>query len=171
MATSTSSPELSSEATFNVAIKNDGFKSATKAPAWKDLFAFTKSQHIGVFIAALVAATAAAVLRTALSIILGRIFDIITGLASDNGSGTRSLTAVSTWCYVLVGLGCVSWIANTMFLASWVAFGEMQANSARKLVVTGFITKDVEWFESISDGLAGVCTRVQTYATECPLDM
>ncbi|EFY91496.1 ABC a-pheromone efflux pump AtrD [Metarhizium acridum CQMa 102] len=119
--------------------------------SWKRLLFFTRKQHIGVLSAALGAAALVAALRTLLSVVLGRIFDIISQLGQGARTGQIALADVSTWCLVLVGLGIGSWMANSLFLGLWIVFGELQAREARKRAFTSLLSQRPEWFAALND--------------------
>lgn len=121
--------------------------------SWKLLLFFTRKQHIGIFSAALGAAALVSALRTLLSIVLGRVFDIISQLGQGARTGQIALADVSTWCLVLVGLGIGSWMVNSSFLGLWIIFGELQAREARRLVFTSLLSKRPEWFAALNDGV------------------
>lgn len=130
--------------------------------SWKLLLFFTRKQHIGIFSAALGAAALVSALRTLLSIVLGRVFDIISQLGQGARTGQIALADVSTWCLVLVSLGIGSWMVNSSFLGLWIIFGELQAREARRLVFTSLLSKRPEWFAALNDGVEGLHIRLHT---------
>ena len=87
------------------------------------LFVFTKASHLATLIAAILASTAAAGLRTVFAIFLGRIFDIFAAFGSGIRSGDSSVRGVSEWCLLLTGLGLGNWLASASLLSFWIAFG------------------------------------------------
>ncbi|KJK78397.1 hypothetical protein H634G_06570 [Metarhizium anisopliae BRIP 53293] len=137
--------------------------------SWKLLLFFTRKQHIGIFSAALGAAALVSALRTLLSIVLGRVFDIISQLGQGALTGQIALADVSTWCLVLVGLGIGSWMVNSSFLGLWIIFGELQAREARRLVFTSLLSKRPEWFAALNDGVEGLHVRLHTQIRDLQL--
>lgn len=136
----------------------------TKDPySWRILFSFTKRGHLGILAGALAAAALVSALRTLLSVILGRIFDLISQFGQGIRTGHSTLADVSTLCLVLVGMGIGSWTANSSFLSLWVVFGELQANEARNQVFASLLSKQVEWFSTIKGGIEGLHSRIYTY--------
>lgn len=136
---------------------------------WSSLFAFTRPAHVRVLVVAIVASGATTALRTALAVFLGRIFEVIAAYDSGLWSGPTVLEAVSKWCLVLLGLGLANWLANAAFLALWIVFGELQADSARRHVFGSMLTHHLAWFDVLDQGIPGLLVRIKTYATKCSL--
>ncbi|KAF5983553.1 ABC transporter [Fusarium bulbicola] len=137
--------------------------------SWKQLFLFTRRSHSGALIAALLAAGFSAGFKTVLSVILGKVFDIIAGFGNGSLSGDEALSQVGRWAIVLVGLGIGNWIASTTFLALWVIFGELQACSVRQDIFASLLSKDMAWFDSQSEGISSLLIRIQTQTRELQL--
>ncbi|KAK5992982.1 Alpha-factor-transporting ATPase [Cladobotryum mycophilum] len=137
--------------------------------SWKHLFAFTKKKHAGPLVAALLSSAFSAALKTVLAIILGKIFDIVADFGNGKKDGKDTLTNVSQWCLVLVGLGIGNWLASSAFLASWVVFGELQANSVREDVFSSLLSRGMAWFDSLYQGISSLLVRVQTQTRELQL--
>ncbi|KAG5985468.1 hypothetical protein E4U55_000030 [Claviceps digitariae] len=121
--------------------------------SWTSLFSFTRKAHAGILLAALAATALVASLKTLLSVFLGRIFEVVSQLADGTRSQESALAEVSRWCIVLVGLGLSNWMANTSFLSFWTIFGELQANQVRIEVTSGLLSRNVEWFGHLQDGI------------------
>ncbi|PNY25196.1 Alpha-factor-transporting ATPase [Tolypocladium capitatum] len=138
-------------------------------PSWRSLFAFTKRSHAGVLSAAVVASAVTAALRTVLAIFLGRIFDVIAEFGNGTRTGDGALEDVSKWCLVLIGLGFGNWLANTAFLSLWIAFGELQADSARLDTFNSLLARDLAWFDALSQGISSLLVRIQTQTRELQL--
>lgn len=133
--------------------------------SWKQLFLFTRRSHSAALIAALLAAGFSAGFKTVLSVILGKIFDIIAGFGNGSLDGGEALSQVSGWAVVLVGMGIGNWMASTAFLALWVIFGELQAHSVRHDIFASLLSKDMAWFDSQSEGISSLLIRIQTYVS------
>ncbi|KAG6002325.1 hypothetical protein E4U21_003240 [Claviceps maximensis] len=126
---------------------------ATFFCSWASLFSFTRKTHAGILLAALAATALVASLKTAFSLFLGRIFDVVSQVANETRSEESALAEVSRWCIVLVGLGFSNWMANTSFLSFWTIFGELQASQARNEVTSGLVSQNVEWFGQLRGGI------------------
>ncbi|KAM5350592.1 hypothetical protein ACJ41O_007097 [Fusarium nematophilum] len=137
--------------------------------SWRQLFLFTRSAHTGVLIAAFIAAGFTGAFKTVLAIILGKVFDIIAGFGNGSLDGSGTLSDISMWSLVLLGLGIGNWIASTAFLALWVIFGELQANSVRRGIFASLLSKDMAWFDSQTEGISSLLVRIQTQTRELQL--
>ncbi|KAF5618531.1 STE6 [Fusarium sp. NRRL 52700] len=137
--------------------------------SWKQLFLFTRRSHSGALIAALLAAGFSAGFKTVLSVILGKVFDIIAAFGNGSLNGDEALSQVAGWALVFVGLGIGNWIASTAFLALWVVFGELQACSIRQDIFASLLSKDMAWFDSQSEGISSLLIRIQTQTRELQL--
>lgn len=130
--------------------------------SFRDLFAFTKWQHAGALTMALLASASNAALKTTLAVILGRIFDLVAGFGSGANDGGFTLREVSKWCLIITGLGIGQWLSNTLFLSFWTFFGELQAESVRRVMFTRLLAKDMAWFDTLEQGVSSLLVRVQT---------
>jgi ATP-binding cassette subfamily B (MDR/TAP) protein 1 len=110
----------------------------------------------------MVATVLAAGLKTALAVLLGKTFNVMSAYAAGTASAEETRNEVAMWCYVLFGIGGANWLANTAFLALWIAFGELQANSARRDIFNTLLWKDMAWFDSQEKGISSLLVRVQT---------
>ncbi|RCI13620.1 hypothetical protein L249_5568 [Ophiocordyceps polyrhachis-furcata BCC 54312] len=134
--------------------------------SWGSIFAFTTRRHYLVLFPAILASLAVAALHTVLAIVLGRIFEVVARFGNGNLSGHDAFEAVSRWCLVLLGLGFATCLVNAAFLALWVAFGELQADNARRRVFQSLLAKDMAWFDTLEHGLPGLLSRIQTQTRE-----
>ncbi|KAK7416797.1 ATP-dependent permease [Neonectria punicea] len=134
--------------------------------SWKHLFVFTKRAHTLPLIGALLASTVAAGFKTILAIILGKVFDIIAGFGNGSLDGSEALSDISKWSLILMGLGIGYWLANSAFLALWVIFGELQAESVRRDLFENLLSRDMAWFDSQSEGISSLLIRIQTQTRE-----
>ncbi|RSL43225.1 hypothetical protein CEP53_011802 [Fusarium sp. AF-6] len=130
--------------------------------SWRQLFLFTRKSHTGTLIAALIASAFTAAFKTVLAVILGKIFDVTAGFGNGSLSRSETLSDISMWSLVLLGLGIGNWIASTAFLALWVVFGELQASSVRKDMFVGLLAKDMAWFDAQTEGISSLLVRIQT---------
>lgn len=129
---------------------------------WKHMFSFMRWSHTWPLLAAMVATVIAAALKTLLAILLGRTFDVMTNYAAGTSGAEETKNGVTMWCYVLFGVGAANWLANTAFLALWIAFGELQANSARRDIFDTLVWEDMGWFDSQEQGVSSLLVRIQT---------
>ncbi|KAI8714130.1 hypothetical protein NCS52_01132400 [Fusarium sp. LHS14.1] len=137
--------------------------------SWRQLFLFTRKSHTGALIAAIIAAAFTAAFKTVLAVILGKIFDVIAGFGNGSLSKSETLSDISMWSLVLLGLGIGNWIASTAFLALWVVFGELQACSVRRDMFASLLAKDMAWFDAQTEGISSLLVRIQTQTRELQL--
>ncbi|KAM0424234.1 hypothetical protein ACHAPT_010606 [Fusarium lateritium] len=148
---------------------NPQAKQQAPKSSWSQLFLFTRKSHTGALIAALIAAAFTAAFKTVLAVILGMIFDVIAGFGNGSLNREDTLSDISMWSLVLLGLGIGNWIASSAFLALWVIFGELQACSVRRDMFASLLSKDMAWFDSQTEGISGLLVRIQTQTRELQL--
>ena len=145
-------------------VTSDNLISQPEKSQWKHLFAFTRWSHAGSLAAALASSALTAGLKTLLPVILGQVFDVI----GDYGIGARdsesTIAAISKWSVILIGVGVGNWMANSAFLALWITFGELQANSIRRETFESLLSKEIAWFDAQDQGISSLLVRIQTYA-------
>ncbi|KAJ2980133.1 hypothetical protein NUW58_g7028 [Xylaria curta] len=134
--------------------------------SFRDLFAFTAWQHSWLLVGGLAGALLSGALEAAMSILLGRIFAVISQFGSGHITGANTMAEISSWCVLLAVVGAGGFLINFGFMFSWVAFGELQARSIRKRVFRGLLKRDMEWFDMQQDGTASLLVRIQTQTRE-----
>ncbi|KAF7543873.1 hypothetical protein G7Z17_g10391 [Cylindrodendrum hubeiense] len=137
--------------------------------SWRQLFVFTRRTHAVPLLGALAASAITAGFKTILAIILGKVFDIIASFGNGSLGGNEALSNISRWSLILLGLGMGYWLANSAFLALWVAFGELQADSVRRDLFENLLSRDMTWFDSQSEGISSLLVRIQTQTRELQL--
>lgn len=168
MTGSTSTPiPMASSSVETVNIDDSNASSNIQGPpelksGWKHLFVFTKKAHVGPIIAALAATAFAAGFKTVLSVVLGRVFNIIAEFGNGSAGSSETLSRIGTWCLILLGLGIGNWLASMLFLSLWIVFGELQASSVRHDIFHSLLAKDMAWFDSQSEGISSLLVRIQT---------
>ncbi|KAG9258369.1 P-loop containing nucleoside triphosphate hydrolase protein [Emericellopsis atlantica] len=140
-----------------------------KKSSWKHLFSFTKWSHAGAISWAFLATAITAGLKAALPVLLGETFNVISDYGMGFINGTEATSRMSRWCLVLIGVGAGNWAANSAFLALWVIFGELQANAARHDIYQSLLKKDMTWYDSQSQGISSLLSRIQTQTRELQL--
>ncbi|KAI9152018.1 Alpha-factor-transporting ATPase [Paramyrothecium foliicola] len=130
------------------------------------LFAFTTSKHFGVLAVALTASATTAALKTALAVVLGDVFDVVANFGSETITGASALLEITKWCSIIAALGLAQWLSNSVLLAMWVVFGELQADSARHIVFDRLLAQDTAWFDCLSEGISSLLVRIQTQTRE-----
>lgn len=137
-------------------------KNSQPKSSWKKLFAFTRWHHVWTLLVALLATAFTAGLKTVLSVILGKAFNVNADIGAGRRTDHDNLAEISKWATVLVALGAGTWLANTAFLALWITFGELQANSVRHDIFRSLLAREMAWFDSQDQGISSLLTRIQT---------
>ncbi|KAI5201345.1 putative ABC transporter [Aureobasidium subglaciale] len=127
------------------------------AAPWKALFFFTTKSHLTCLIIGLVAALAAGGITPAQSYLLGKAFNAFT----SSSSPSAVLNSVTNYTIYLLALGVGSWLVHFIFFSVWLAFGELQANSARERLFLSMLNKDVEWYDMRKNGIGAMVPRLQ----------
>ncbi|KAJ9626935.1 ATP-dependent permease [Taxawa tesnikishii (nom. ined.)] len=114
-----------------------------RAP-WKALFYFTTKPHLVPLSLGILASIVSGLASPAQAILIGRAFQQFSSYATGALTGTELLTKETEYVFYLLGLGCVGWIVEFFFFGFWLAFGELQAKSARDRLFTGLLERDIE---------------------------
>lgn len=130
--------------------------------SFKHLFSFTRWNHAGSLIAALIASAAFAAIKSVYSVILGKIFDVVSDFGAGRRSGSETLDDMAHWGLILLGLGISNWLASTVFLSLWVIFGELQANAVRQDIFASLLSREISWFDALDQGISSLLVRIQT---------
>ncbi|KAI1424956.1 P-loop containing nucleoside triphosphate hydrolase protein [Xylaria sp. FL1777] len=134
--------------------------------SFRDLFTFTTWRHCWLLVAGLVGAVLSGAFMTSMSILLGRIFAVISQFGSGQLTGADTAAQVSSWCILLVVVGGAGFLVNFAFMFSWIAFSEVQARSIRGRIFHGMLKKEMQWFDAQQDGVASLLVRIQAQTRE-----
>ncbi|RYP45677.1 hypothetical protein DL768_008021 [Monosporascus sp. mg162] len=145
---------------------NQSASTPQSASSFKHLFSFTTWPHCGILSLGFVSALVVGGLKTALAIILGKVFVAIADFGSGAVAGPETLSRISLWCLVLAVAGGAGWLANFAFMFAWGTFGEQQARSIRVRMFSVLLRKDMAWFDCQEDGIASLLVRMQTQIRE-----
>ncbi|RYP76311.1 hypothetical protein DL769_003651 [Monosporascus sp. CRB-8-3] len=143
-----------------------GPQSIPQSASFKHLFSFTTWRHCGILALGFVSALVVGGLKTALAIILGKVFVAIADFGSGAVAGPETLSRIYLCCLVLAVSGGAGWLANFAFMFAWSTFGEQQARSIRVRMFSVLLGKDMAWFDCQEDGIASLLVRMQTQTRE-----
>lgn len=160
MATSTTSKATDEQK--EVHAEDDDHHEVIQEMGWKVLFGFTTRKHLPVAFSALVIAIVAAVTLPAMAVLYGLISRELANYGSGKISGTVLLQNVSTLCIYLTAVCAVCWFANSIYFALFLAFGELQARSARERIFKTLLRKDLEWYDTRENGIAAFLPSLQS---------
>ncbi|KAI1324640.1 P-loop containing nucleoside triphosphate hydrolase protein [Xylariaceae sp. FL0255] len=142
------------------------FQHQQKQPSFRDLFAFTTWRDAWLLIAGLLSSILTGGLRTAVTVLIGKIFGIISQYGSGKLAATDALELVSSWCLLLVVTGFGGWLVSFAFAVTWSAYSEKQARKIRGAMFRGLLQKDMAWFDAQPDGIPSLLARIQTQTRE-----
>lgn len=133
---------------------------AAKA-GWKVLFFFTTKKHLPVLCSGILIAIIAAATLPAMAVLFGLIFRQFSDYGAGKIDGAALLHNASNLCIYLTALCVGCWFANSIYFGLFLAFGELQARSARARIFEHLLVKDVEWYETRENGIAAFLPSVQ----------
>ncbi|KAG9926134.1 putative ABC transporter, partial [Aureobasidium melanogenum] len=132
---------------------------------WRALFFFTTKSHLTCLFIGIAAALAAGGITPAQSYLLGKAFNAFT----NSNSPSAVLSSVTNYTIYLVALGVGSWLVHSVFFSAWLAFGELQANSARERLFLGMLDKEIEWYDMRKNGIGALIPRLQAQIRDLQL--
>lgn len=132
-------------------------------PSFKHLFAFVAPRHYGILVVGLVASMLLGGLKTGLSILIGKIFGVISDFGSEKLTGPETSAQVFFYCGILAILGGAALFVNFAFVFFWSLFSELHARSVRQIIFRALLKKDMVWFDHREDGVASMLVGIQTY--------
>ncbi|KAI9784929.1 MAG: hypothetical protein M1816_000565 [Peltula sp. TS41687] len=133
---------------------------------WLSLFNFTSKHHTPTLTIALILSVISGIVIPAVSIFLGRIFNLFTDYAIGKITGHVLVHKVSINCIALVAIGVGSWALNGGYFMFWLVFGELQAKSVRDRLFDGLMQKDMEWYDMRKNGVSALIPRLQSQIRE-----
>lgn len=128
---------------------------------WKGVLAFTTPRQIAVMVCAVATAAVVAAGKTVYTVLLGKIFDVVSKYGADLLGGEELLAQISPWCGYLAVLGVGMWLLSSMDLALWIISGALRAQTARKTLFSTLIEKEMDWFDSRQDGMSSLVIQTQ----------
>lgn len=128
---------------------------------WKALFFFTTRQHLVPLTLGVFCAVVAGVSSPAQSVLLGKAFGLFTKYAAGKISGHDLMKQEMRYVYYMLAIGVGSWLVHFFFFALWLAFGELQAKSARDRLFQGLLEKEIAWYDVRKSGIGALIPRLQ----------
>jgi ATP-binding cassette subfamily B (MDR/TAP) protein 1 len=129
---------------------------------WKALLSFTTRKHIPILCLAFFCATVAALTLPAFAVVYGLVFRQFASFGSGQMTGPELLRNASKYCTYLTALAAINWFANSIYFASYLTFGELQASSARNRVYKALLQKDIAWYDMRKSGITAFLPSVQS---------
>jgi ATP-binding cassette, subfamily B (MDR/TAP), member 1 len=135
---------------------------AETRPTWRSLFAFTTRANWISIAASGTGTILAGLMKPVSSIFFGNIFSVLAKYGAGTMSAKVALHEISIWCIALTALGISAWVAEFIFLSSWITFGEIQAETVRNKLFGALLDKDLKWYDLREDGIGSLLIRIQT---------
>ncbi|KAF3936548.1 hypothetical protein ABW19_dt0201890 [Dactylella cylindrospora] len=134
--------------------------------SWVSYFAFTRQSHVYILVLAILSAIASAAILPLSSILLGKIFGEFALYGRGEATGAELLANITEWIKYYVVLAGGGWVIYGVFYCSWIWFGELQAESARKRLYAALLAKELEWFDNTDHEITKVASRCHTQIRE-----
>ena len=129
---------------------------------WMALFAFTTRKHLPVLAIAFLCAAVSALTLPASAVVYGLIFRQFANFGSGQITGAVLLLNTSKYCTYLVAVSVVSWFSNSVYFATYLTFGELQASSARDKIFNSLLFKDMAWYDTRKSGITAFLPVIQS---------
>jgi ABC-type multidrug transport system fused ATPase/permease subunit len=130
---------------------------------WCPLLALARGRCATHFTLSLALAAISGLIDPVIARVLGLLFEQFTQYSSGQLSSTEFASKVPEYLSGLIALGCLSFVLNGSFYASWVGFGERRVESARKEIFRGMLRYPIDWFERQDSGMSFLSSRIQRY--------
>ncbi|KAK5127289.1 hypothetical protein LTR08_004452 [Meristemomyces frigidus] len=148
----------------------DSAKSEKAAPApWKSLFFFTTKGNLPILISGIFFSLVTGAVSPAQSFVTGKIFNGFTSYGTGAMDAHKLMQQQSKYVLYLVAVAGASWICKSLQFMLWLAFGELQAKSARDRLFYGLLLKEVEWYDMRKNGIGALLPRLQTQIRDLQL--
>jgi ATP-binding cassette subfamily B (MDR/TAP) protein 1 len=165
MATSRATPDSkeNDKQTDSVAdeLHHDQEHEPSQQAGWKVLFGFTTRKHIPMLISGILIAIFAAATLPAMAVFFGLIFRQFSDYGAGKITASELLHNASNLCIYLTALCIACWFANSIYFSVFLAFGELQARSAREKIFNHLLQKNLEWYDMRENGTAAFLPSVQ----------
>ncbi|EMF16331.1 bile salt export pump [Sphaerulina musiva SO2202] len=141
----------------------------TKPPPWRVLFAFTIPRMVPLLVAGIIVSIAAGATAPAQNLFVGDLFEGFTGFSGGTLSKEEFLKKETKYILYVVAIAAASWVLHSLEFMIWLAFGELQAASARDRLFHGLMAKETEWYDLRKNGIGAQLPRMQAQIRELQL--
>ncbi|KAK5162965.1 ATP-dependent permease [Saxophila tyrrhenica] len=136
---------------------------------WRALFFFTTKANIPILVLGISFSAMAGAMIPASAYVEGKLFDGFTSYATGKISEEEFFNREKKYIFYLLGVAGGSWLFNFMEMTVWIAFGELQAKSARDRLFHGLLKKDIAWYDLRKNGIGALLPRIQAQIRELQL--
>jgi ATP-binding cassette, subfamily B (MDR/TAP), member 1 len=145
-------------------------KSEQTPPAtWSSLFFFTTRAHTPLLVCGTVASACAGACVPATAFVTGKLFDGFTTYASGGFEPDAFMTHQKKYIVYLVAISLATWFFKACEFVFWLAFGELQAKSARDRLFHGLLGREIEWYDMRKNGIGALLPRLQAQIKDLQL--
>ncbi|KAH9843271.1 ABC transporter transmembrane region [Teratosphaeria destructans] len=136
---------------------------------WSSLFFFMTRSNMPCLIAGILASFIAGAVVPATAYLTGKLFDGFTDHASGKTTNGDFYSHQKKYILYLAAASAGSWIFHACEFIFWLAFGELQAKSARDRLFHGLLRKDIEWYDMRKNGIGAMLPRMQAQIRDLQL--
>lgn len=111
-------------------------------------YTFLSRDDIQLLIVACTATAIASLTPTCLTILLGRVIDVLSEFSEGKYTASMFLHLLKVRCFSIAALGAVSAIFTWITVTLWMRLGERQQLRARKMLYDSLLERPVAWFEN-----------------------
>jgi ATP-binding cassette subfamily B (MDR/TAP) protein 1 len=141
----------------------------TEKPPWRALFFFTTSSNVPVLVLGILLSIAAGAMSPAQSYVVGKLFNGFMSYATGSLKLHEFVHYEKKYIYYLLAVSAGAWLFNFLEMMVWIAFGELQAKSARDRIFHGLLKKDIAWYDLRKNGIGALLPRIQAQIRELQL--
>ena len=141
----------------------------TQPAPWKALFFFTTKTNLPILIGGIIVSVIAGSASPFQSYLTGKLFQGFASYASGTWTSEKFMQEQTKYVLYLVAVAGASWVFHSLEFMLWLAFGELQAKSARDSLFHGLLEKDVEWYDMRKNGIGALLPRLQAQIRDLQL--
>ncbi|KAK3075923.1 ATP-dependent permease [Teratosphaeriaceae sp. CCFEE 6253] len=148
---------------------DDSSSEEAQAAPWKALFFFTTKANLPVLIAGVTCSVIAGAASPIQLYLTGKLFEGFTSYASGAWTAEELMHEQTKYVIYLVAVAGATWLFFSLEFMLWLAFGELQAKSARDRLFHGLLEKDIEWYDMRKNGIGALLPRLQAQIRDLQL--
>ncbi|KAF2771086.1 P-loop containing nucleoside triphosphate hydrolase protein [Teratosphaeria nubilosa] len=126
-------------------------------------------RNMPCLMAGILASFIAGAVIPATAYLTGKLFDGFTDHASGQTTNDEFYSHQTKYILYLAVASAGSWISHACEFIFWLAFGELQAKSARDRLFHGLLKKDIEWYDMRKNGIGAMLPRMQAQIRDLQL--
>lgn len=124
---------------------------------------------VPLLVAGIIVSIAAGATAPAQNLFVGDLFEGFTGFSGGTLSKEEFLKKETKYILYVVAIAAASWVLHSLEFMIWLAFGELQAASARDRLFHGLMAKETEWYDLRKNGIGAQLPRMQAQIRELQL--